>query len=65
MPHSKLVKTSLSVALLKTDVATPFVICAESSRIRKWGKRYYRFTNQHNILSHQWFKNTTDLDHKL
>ena len=40
-------------------------IRAESSRIQKLGKRYNGFTNQQNLLSHKWFKNTTDLDHKL
>ena len=40
-------------------------IRAESSRIQKLGKRYSRFTNQQNLLSHKWFKNTKDLDHKL
>lgn len=37
MPLSKLVKTSLSVALLKADVARSFLICVESGRIQKWG----------------------------
>ena len=36
-------------------------IRAEPSRIQKLGKRYNEFTNQQNILSHKWFKNTTDL----
>ena len=40
-------------------------IRAESSRIQELGKRYNGFTNQQNLLSHKWFKNTTDLDHKL
>ena len=40
-------------------------IWAESSRIQKLGKQYNGFTNQQNLLSHKWFKNTTDLDHKL
>ena len=40
-------------------------IQTESSRIQKLGKQYNRFTNQQNLLSHKWFKNTTDFDHKL
>ena len=40
-------------------------IQAKSSRIQKLGKRYNGLTNQQNLLSHKWFKNTTDLDHKL
>ena len=40
-------------------------IRAESSRMQKLKKRYNGFTNQQNLLSHKWFKNTTDLDHKL
>ena len=40
-------------------------IRAESSRIQKLKKRYNGFTNQQNLLSHKWFKNTTDFDHKL
>ena len=41
------------------------IIRAESSRIQKSGKRYNGFTKQQNILSHKWFKNTTNADHKL
>ena len=37
----------------------------ESRRIQKSGKLHNGFTNQHNLLSHKWFKNTTDLNHKL
>ena len=36
-------------------------IQAKSSRIQKLGKRYKGFTNQQNLLSHKWFKNTTIL----
>ena len=39
------------------------IICAKSSRIQKWGKRYNEFTNQKNILTHKWFKNATDFEY--
>ena len=40
-------------------------IRAEPSRIQKSGKRYNGFPDQQNMLSHKWFKNTTDLDNKF
>ena len=47
------------------DIFSNQTLLAQNRRIQKSGKRYNGFTNQHNLLSHKWFKNTTDLDHKL
>ena len=56
-----LILSSFLIGLIKDLL----IIRAESSRIQKSGERYNGFTNQHNLLSQKWFKNTTDLDHKL